>query len=66
MVKLMTNEILNQFITDSIRSTLFGFVLVFWGFGLITMWKWLFNAAKRMLLVLFPNWAKKLKNKKDK
>lgn len=66
MVKLMTNEILNQFITDSIRGTLFTVVLFLWGFGLISIWKWLFNVAKRMLLVLFPNWAKKLQNKKDK
>lgn len=66
MVKLMTNEILNNIIVDSIRATLFAVVLFLWGFGLISIWQWLINAAKRVLHVLFPNWAKKLQNKKDK
>lgn len=66
MVKLMTNEILNSIIRDSIRGTLFAVVLFLWGFGLISIWKWLINAAKRVLFVLFPNCAKKLQNKKDK
>jgi hypothetical protein len=66
IVKLMTNEILNSIITDSIRGTLFAVVLFLWGFGLISIWKWLINTAKRVLLVFFPNWAKKLQNKKDK
>lgn len=66
MVKFMTNEILNSIITDSIRGTLFAVVLFLCGFGLISIWKWLINAAKRVLLVLFPNWTKKFQNKKDK
>lgn len=65
IVKLMTNEILSS-ITDSIRVTLFAVVLFLWGFCLISIWKWLINAAKRVLPFLFPNWAKKLQNKKDK
>lgn len=55
-------DVLNTLIDASIRGTLFGITLFFWGFGLVSIWKWFFGVIKRTILWLFPN----LMKKKDK
>lgn len=55
-------DVLNTLIDASIRGTLFGITLFFWGFGLVSIWKWFLNVIKRSIHWLFPN----LMKKKDK
>ena len=52
---------MNQFIDASIRGTLIGISLFFWGFWLVSIWKWLFGVAKTFIKWLFPNYFKKKK-----
>ena len=55
-------DVLNTLIDASIRGTLFGITVLFWGFGLVSIWKWFFGVIKRSIHWLFPN----LMKKKDK
>lgn len=55
-------DLLNILIDASIRGTLFGITLFFWGFALVSIWKWFFGVIKRSIHWLFPN----LMKKKDK
>ncbi len=55
----MTMDMLNQFIDASIRGTLLGITIFFWGCGLAAIWKWVFGVAKRFIKWLFPNFFKK-------
>nr|WP_187142759.1 hypothetical protein [Acetivibrio ethanolgignens] len=52
-------EMVNQLIDASIRGTLLGISLFFWGFGLVAIWKWFFGVMKRLIGWLFPNLFKK-------
>ena len=36
-------DLLNTLIDASIRGTLFGITLFFWGFALVSIWKWFFG-----------------------
>lgn len=55
----MTMDMLNQFIDASIRGTLLGITIFFWGCGLTAIWKWVFGVAMRFIKWLFPNFFKK-------
>ena len=55
-------DVLNTLIDASIRGTLFGITVFFWGFGLVSIWKRFFGVIKRSIHWLFPN----LMKKKDK
>lgn len=58
----MTMELVNTFIDASIRGTLLGISMFFWGCALIAVWKWVFGLAKRFFHWLCPNLRK---NKTD-
>ena len=58
----MTMELINTFIDASIRGTLLGITIFFWGCGLVAVWKWIFGLAKRFFHWLYPNFRK---NKTD-
>lgn len=62
----MTMEMLNQLIDASIRGTLLGISLFFWGFGLVAIWKWFFGVVKKLVCWLFPNLFKKKEVSTDK
>ena len=47
-------DVLNTLIDASIRGTLFGITVFFWGFGLVSIWKWFFGVIKRSIHWLFP------------
>ena len=55
----MTMDYINQLIDASIRGTLIGIALFFWGCGLVAVWKWVFGLAKKFLKGLCPNLFKK-------
>lgn len=55
----MTMDMLNQFIDASIRGTLLGITIFFWGCGLVAVWKWIFGVTKRFIKWLFPNFFMK-------
>lgn len=59
----MTMELVNTLIDASIRGTLLGITMFFWGCALIAVWKWLLGLAKRFFHRLCPNFRK---NKSDK
>ena len=61
----MTMEMINQLIDASIRGTLLGISLFFWGFGLIAIWKWFFGVMKRLIKWLFPTLFKKKETATD-
>ena len=52
-------DVLNTLMDASIRGTLFGITLFFWGFALVSIWKWFFGVIKRSIHWLFPNLTKK-------
>ena len=58
----MTMDFVNTLIDASIRGTLLGISVFFWGCGLIAVWKWIFGLAKRFFHWLCPNFRK---NKTD-
>ena len=59
----MTMELVNTLIDASIRGTLLGITMFFWGCALIAVWKWFFGLAKRFFHWLCPSFRK---NKSDK
>lgn len=58
----MTIDIVNQIIDASIRGTLLGITIFFWGCGLVAVWKWIFGVAKRLIKWLFPDFFIKKEN----
>ena len=48
-------DTINTLIDASIRGTLLGITIFFWGCGLAAIWKWLFGVAKKFLHWLCPN-----------
>ena len=62
----MTIEMVNQLIDASIRGTLLGISLFFWGFGLVAIWKWFFGVMRRLIFWLFPSLSKKKEAATDK
>ena len=48
-------DTINTLIDASIRGTLLGISIFFWGCGLVAIWKWLFGVAKKFLHWLCPN-----------
>ena len=52
-------DVLNTLIDASIRGTLFGITLFFWGFARVSIWKWFFGVIKSSIHWLFPNLTKK-------
>lgn len=64
----MTMDFINSLIDASIRGTLLGITIFFWGFGLVSIWKWFFGVMKRLLHWLFPKcrWFQPKQEKEDK
>lgn len=48
-------DTINTLIDASIRGTLLGISIFFWGCGIVAIWKWLFGVAKKFLHWLCPN-----------
>ena len=46
-------DVLNTLIDASIRGILFGITLFFWGFALVSIWKWFFGVIKRSIHCFF-------------
>ena len=63
----MTMDFINFLIDASIRGTLLGITIFFWGFGLVSIWKWFFGVMKRLLHWLFPRckWFQPKQEEKD-
>ena len=63
----MTMDFIHSLIDASIRGTLLGITIFFWGFGLVSIWKWFFGVMKRLLHWLFPKckWFQPKPEEKD-
>lgn len=63
----MNMDTINTLIDSSIRGTLLGITIFFWGCGLAAIWKWLFGLAKRFLHWMFPKcrWFQPKQEAKD-
>lgn len=63
----MTMDFINSLIDASIRGTLLRITIFFWGFGLVSIWKWFFGVMKRLLHWLFPKckWFQPKQEEKD-